>query len=977
MTSTLDTIVEEFADFYAELHKVTGPYGWQKRLVRTIVETGRWPDQISAPTGAGKTCVIDIHVFLNALAGEARHNPDYSPELATLLDGLPRRLALLAPRRALVDDQSDVSTDIQERIQTPTTPLMGRIQQGLEKRAGVPGTPLGRSSSEGDIPVLLVDTVRGGLPRKRFLNDDAWQTHPTYCAVIHMTPEMFGSAILFRHYGAGKKRRPQDAGLLAVDTVAVVDEGHLQRQLLLTARRVGILDQMAPRHSGRPALEVVATTATPSGRQESDLIVEVTEADLEVDGELRRRLYSDKSVEIRELRSPLRTKEEIEAVVGLLLDLGDQAATTDESAPIGFVANTVGTALAVTAALRTTLTERGEDPDSVFSVVGRMRPADRQKDLEEHPGVLTPDGNPEIRYIVSTQVLEVGVDLDLFALVTELASPNALAQRAGRVNRRGERTGSRVIVLTQPKPPPGPYSTADLQRGLEWVKSLEGNINPWSVHRHPVPESDLPRRSLQRLELWDGEFFAATSEQLVAEKDGAGVELWTKDSFDQGLDVSIVVRGLPPDDAMASKVLELLPPEPLEMLPAGLSTTRKALDRYLREADSQVFRRYFVWNPLEKSAAVFRRSAEERSGVIRGLTPGSTVIVDSTAPLFRERVLVEGGTERLEDVRAEAERYRAGSLSSDVLFTPVLVQVSGGEERPLWEEPYDALGESRSKEIFSILTEEELSEEEQQARLQEEMTNIFRNQQAGKMEAESGTSDPETALPALDMVLNDVASPTLGIIVATSPRWDGFEESYEASSRKEVDLADHNAAVGERSEHLATVLNLHPSLIEALKTSGFLHDRGKEDLRFQAVLRLSDNLSPTSAPLAKSRRRSRRKEGQIRSRYDLEGWRHEQLSAAIVDADLPPDHPHRNLIIRLVGTSHGFGRSIFRDNAGHLIHPLSGVSDSTASAARRLFDRGLWESLIDTTHRNYGYWTCAYFEALLRGADAAVSGEGR
>ena len=41
--------------------------------------------------------------------------------------------------------------------------------------------------------------------------------------------------------------------------------------------------------------------------------------------------------------------------------------------------------------------------------------------------------------IVATQSLEVGVDLDLAGIVTELAAGSALAQRAGRANRRGLR----------------------------------------------------------------------------------------------------------------------------------------------------------------------------------------------------------------------------------------------------------------------------------------------------------------------------------------------------------------------------------------------------------------------------------------------------------------------------------------------------------------------------------------------------------
>ena len=154
---TPQNIEDDFAQFYQEIHgqeqssphdspgeaqmvesvdSRTKPYPWQLRLLREIVGTGRWPDQISAPTGAGKTSVIDIHVYLNALAGESQGNPEYDSDLTRRLNAVPRRLALLAPRRGLVDDQSDISTMIQEKVHTGVSPVMTRVREGLLTRAG-------------------------------------------------------------------------------------------------------------------------------------------------------------------------------------------------------------------------------------------------------------------------------------------------------------------------------------------------------------------------------------------------------------------------------------------------------------------------------------------------------------------------------------------------------------------------------------------------------------------------------------------------------------------------------------------------------------------------------------------------------------------------------------------------------------------------------------------------------------------------
>ncbi len=71
-------------------------------------------------------------------------------------------------------------------------------------------------------------------------------------------------------------------------------------------------------------------------------------------------------------------------------------------------------------------------------VHSRFRPADREHVVGRLEGRLPPGG----RIVVSTQVIEAGVDLDAGALVTELGPWASIVQRAGRLNRSGERTSS-------------------------------------------------------------------------------------------------------------------------------------------------------------------------------------------------------------------------------------------------------------------------------------------------------------------------------------------------------------------------------------------------------------------------------------------------------------------------------------------------------------------------------------------------------
>jgi CRISPR-associated endonuclease/helicase Cas3 len=76
----------------------------------------------------------------------------------------------------------------------------------------------------------------------------------------------------------------------------------------------------------------------------------------------------------------------------------------------------------------------------------------------------------------------------------------------------------------------------------------------------------------------------------------------------------------------------------------------------------------------------------------------------------------------------------------------------------------------------------------------------------------------------------------------------------------------------------------------------------------------------------------------------------------------------RDVVTRLVGTSHGRGR------AGY---PHTGTElRAEPGAAVELFGDGLWDEIVERTDRRFGVWGTAYLEALLRAADGQVSGEG-
>ena len=147
------------------------PFRWQRRLYQQFLD-GELPAAIDLPTGLGKTAVMAVW-YLALKAGAP----------------LPRRLAYVVDRRAVVDQ---------------ATTIADAIKQAADDSA------------------LQVSTLRG-----QHVDNRDWQNDPASPAIIVGTVDMIGSRLLFSGYGVSPKMRPYHAGLLGTDTLVVLDEAHL------------------------------------------------------------------------------------------------------------------------------------------------------------------------------------------------------------------------------------------------------------------------------------------------------------------------------------------------------------------------------------------------------------------------------------------------------------------------------------------------------------------------------------------------------------------------------------------------------------------------------------------------------------------------------------------------------------------------------------------------------------------------------
>lgn len=174
----------DVSKFDTRFKQLTGhpPYPWQVRLFESLVG-GHIPQNLGAPTGAGKTNVIPC--WLLALV----ENRD-----------LPHRLVYVVDRRSVVDQSTKVVEETYAKIEADAS-----MAASLNLTEG-----------------LGISTLRG-----EYADNQEWSHLPHRPSVVCGTVDMVGSRLLFSGYGDGAYSRALHAGLLGNDTLIVFDECHL------------------------------------------------------------------------------------------------------------------------------------------------------------------------------------------------------------------------------------------------------------------------------------------------------------------------------------------------------------------------------------------------------------------------------------------------------------------------------------------------------------------------------------------------------------------------------------------------------------------------------------------------------------------------------------------------------------------------------------------------------------------------------
>ena len=320
----------------------------------------------------------------------------------------------------------------------------------------------------------------GGLiPRNRFRVyvlmggevSDEWETYPERESMLIGTQDMFLSRALNRGYAMSRFRWPVHFGLLNNDCLWVIDEVQLMGSGLATTLQLQAFRRNFGAFGEARTIWMSATVEpewlrTVDFESENDALGRPLSLDPEKDikssPDLKARWEANKPIE----RAQARAGEDGKLVKEILNAHRPRSRTL-------VVVNTVRRARSLYDIL-----QQQSPKARCLLVHSRFRPADRRKIVER----LIEEPPQEGVIVVSTQVVEAGVDVSAKVLFTELAPWPSLVQRFGRCNRRGK-DNNEAKVFWIDVPTSGkislapPYDEADL---IQSRKMLEG-LNPQNV----------------------------------------------------------------------------------------------------------------------------------------------------------------------------------------------------------------------------------------------------------------------------------------------------------------------------------------------------------------------------------------------------------------------------------------------------------------------------------------------------------------
>lgn len=483
---------------------------------------------INIPTGMGKTAGIIL-----SWVWRRRFHEDNSVRNST-----PRRLVFCLPMRVLVEQTSENASRWLQNLE-----LLGGV---FVEQENVGEVNQKYHPSWKNPEKITVTTLMGGE------DADEWDKYPERDAIIIGTQDMLLSRALNRGYGMSRYRWPVHFGLLNNDCLWVMDEVQLMGVGLAT----GV--QMAAFRSCIGTMESTNTqTLWMSATLKKEWLRTVDfnpEKEIPPPFTLTENDYSNPGVKARIHATKILQKSpaaaDLKELAGKILDHHHSGTRTL------VVINTVRRAREIYSRLAASLKKSQGAPKTVL-IHAQFRPGERKERVKE---LLEPPGHSG-SIIISTQVVEAGVDVSAKTLFTELAPWSSLVQRFGRCNRSGEHEAAEIFwidVATGTKSQAAPYADIELDESRKILESLEGkNVSPANL---PSPGMPLQiRHVLRRKDIT--ELFDTTPDLTGHDTD---ISRFVRESSDT--DVHVFWRAMPdgsPGDADPLPSRDELCPAPI------------------------------------------------------------------------------------------------------------------------------------------------------------------------------------------------------------------------------------------------------------------------------------------------------------------------------------------------------------------------------------------------------------------------------
>ena len=911
----------------------------------------------------------------------------------------------MVDRRVIVDEAHERARRLARKLEQAEAGILRRVADNLRQIAD-------------DTRPLAAYILRGGMYRS-----EAWARNPLQPAIVASTVDQVGSRLLFRAYGRGPGTWPIYAGLIANDSLILLDEAHCAQPFLQTLHAIRRFQTWAHAPLGRCFYPVVMSATPPPDME--DIFKDQSNECFDSSHPLGQRQLAHKPAILKTVEKA-KGKRATQILAEACAKAGMELVDAQRRAIVVFV-NRVATARETYRQLY-----NQQDIDAVL-LTGRMRPIDKDAIVQQH---LTPLHSSQSEHrvlekpliVVATQTLEVGADLDFDGLVTECASLDALRQRFGRLNRMGRPVAARAVILIRGDQT---GATEDLQK--EKKRKTKGENDPlygqaltetwrWlNKCKDENGEVDFGIVHLDRLLPQGAALTALNAPTLnAAVMLPAHIDCWaqTAPQPQPSPDVAPFLRG--PREGVADvqvcwradldlatnntrdqalESLSFCPPSSSETLPVPIGVFRRWLageetgddsadvEGIPGKADPDVESLIATENLVIRWHGADTKDTDITSDPT-SIRPGDIIVIP-TSHSYPSQQLGDIPSQASEPVAAldiGDRAYRVARAKPILRLHPALVNA--------WPDFGTAKENARK-----LLADLERRYEDDPDGLVDDLHDLLEELSHPSepfSEAWSWLSDaarelkkefPGSRLRHECRVVTGKSLILVGHrrIPELAHEADYFSDEDDAAASgishrngQPVRLDKHLPGVETFARRHAVGCGLPDDLAEAIARAGLLHDLGKADPRFQAMLRggapwLGGELLAKSSQMPKTR--AARQRAHTASGYP-QGGRHELLSVRLAESGLtllPEGDELRDLVAHLMASHHGhcrpFAPVVDDPQYVKVEYELNGSKMSWfgPTGLERL-DSGIADRYWRLTRR-YGWWGLAWLEALLRLAD--------